>query len=164
MPAAGWYHEGTTLRWWDGSAWGPTAPQGGYLQVGASRRNDSTLVVLSHVGFIIAAVILALVLRLTEGKKDEFARHHSTEALNFQLTFMLIWLVGIGSTMIATDMMSPSDDDSVSLLLVLPFLALFVVYAVGAAFAVMGAVQASRRQWWRYPLSIRFVRGARAKQ
>jgi uncharacterized Tic20 family protein len=47
---------------------------------------------------ILAGVVLALVKRLTEGKKNEYVRHHSTEALNFQLTLLIIWIGGIVAT------------------------------------------------------------------
>lgn len=166
LPAAGWYHDGTTLRWWDGTSWGPAAPAGPFgSQPVDPIRDGSTLSVLSHVGFVIAAVLLALVIRLTEGKKNDYTRHHSTEALNFQLTFLLVWLVSMFAVVTASTVaFGSTDDGSGSPWVLLPFVALFGVYAGGIVFAIVGAVRASQGQWWRYPVSIRFVRGARPKQ
>jgi uncharacterized Tic20 family protein len=165
LPAAGWYHDGTTLRWWDGSSWGPVAPPGSFGSPPSDPiRDGSTLAVLSHVGFIIAAVVLALVIRLTEGNKNDYTRHHSSEALNFQLTFLIVWIVGILTAVGTSTAIGSTDDENGSAWILLPFLALFGVYAAGMALAIVGAVRANRGLWWRYPVSIRFVRGARPKQ
>lgn len=165
LPPAGWYHDGTTMRWWDGTSWGPVAPAGSFGSAPADPvRDGSTLAVLCHVGQIFAGIVLALVIRLTEGKKNEYVRHHSTEALNFQLTFLIIWIGGIVATIGGVVAFAgTADDGDGSPLILLPFLALFGVFGVGIVFAITGAVRASQGQWWRYPISIRFVRGARAK-
>jgi uncharacterized Tic20 family protein len=164
LPAAGWYHDGTTLRWWDGTSWGPAAPPGSFGSQPADPIQDgSTLAVLSHVGFVIAAVVLALVVRLTEGNKNEYTRHHSTEALNFQLTFLIIWFVGIFVVFGSALAFGGADGESASPWILLPFLGLFVLFGTGMVLAIVGAVRASRGQWWRYPVGIRFVRGARPK-
>jgi uncharacterized Tic20 family protein len=120
--------------------------------------------VLSHVGFIIAAVVLALVIRLTEGTKNDYTRHHSTEALNFQLTFLIVRIVGILTAVGTSTAIGSTDFENGSAWILLPFLALFGVYAAGMVLAIVGAVRASRGLWWRYPVSVRFVRGARPKQ
>lgn len=68
-PPAGWYHDGTTMRWWDGTAWGPVAPPGSFgPQPADPVREGTTMAVLCHVGMFFAAVLLPLVIRLTEGK------------------------------------------------------------------------------------------------
>jgi uncharacterized Tic20 family protein len=163
LPPAGWYSDGIALRWWDGNTWGPYAPP-------APSSNPfgggTTLSVLAHASFFFASIILPLILRLTEGKKDDYLRHHSTEALNFQLTFLIAWLstfVLIVITAIATAATSSSDDSNGSAWFLLPFAFLPIVFIAGAVFSVLGAVRASQGQWWRYPVSIRFVRGAKER-
>jgi uncharacterized protein len=164
LPPAGWYHDGTTVRWWDGTSWGPVAPPGSFESVPADPvRDGSTLAVLCHIGQIVGAVVLALVIRLTEGKRNEYVRHHSSEALNFQLTFLIIWIGGIFATIGGAVAFGDTADGDGSPSILLPFLALLAVFGVALVFAIIGAVSASRGQWWRYPISIRFVRGARAK-
>ena len=32
------------------------------------------------------------------------------------------------------------------------------------ALSIVGMIRASRREWWRYPVNIRFVRGARPSE
>ena len=48
---------------------------------------------LVHLGFFAGGFVGPLVLRVTEGRKDDFVRHHSSEALNGNLTIMLVYLV-----------------------------------------------------------------------
>jgi hypothetical protein len=43
---------------------------------------------------------------------------------------------------------------------VLPFLVLFALYVTCAVLAIIGAVRAGQRRWWRYPFRIPFVRGS----
>ena len=158
-PPPGWYHDGTTMRWWDGTAWGPAAPPAD------PAREGTTLAVLCHVGQVFAGVVLALVIRLTEGTRNEYVRHHSTEALNFQVTFLIAWLGGMIATFgaIAVGIGFGGDEGDVSGWFLLPFALMFVVLGVGIVLAVVGAVRASQGRWWRYPVSIRLVRGARPK-
>ncbi len=113
---------------------------------------------LAHLSFFFLAVILPVILRVTEGERNDYVRHHTTEALNFQITFFLVWVVGtfvfIGAGLAAF------GDGNIGSWIVLPFLMLFAVYIAAAALSIVGAVRASKGVWWRYPLSIRFVRGA----
>lgn len=121
------------------------------------------MAVLCHVGMLFAAVLLPLVIRLTEGKKNEYARHHSTEALNFQLTFLIVWIIGIVTTMLGMLASIGTDGGDASAWVLLPFLTMFALFGVSALCSIVGAVRASQGRWWRYPVSIRFVSGARPK-
>jgi uncharacterized protein len=163
-PPPGWYDDGTTLRWWDGAAWGPAAPPAGLPSVEATDpvSEGTSPAVVSHVGILVFAVVLPLVFRLTEGKKNEFVRHHSTESLNFQLTFLILWIMGGVATMFATFSRRGGDDASAWFLL--PFLTMFGLFGVAVLCAIVGAVRASQGRWWRYPVSIRFVSGARPER
>lgn len=140
------------MRWWDGVYWTDnTMPQ---------PRPDTTWAVLSHVSFLVMPVVAPLVIRLTAGKEDPFVRHHATEALNAQILFAIVWNVLIGSFVITSVLSNPDDANPPAfLLLALPLA--FLAGALLLGMSIRGAVQASRRIWWRYTVSIRFVRGAR---
>ena len=109
---------------------------------------------LVHLGFFVGGFVGPLVARLTEGRKDEFVRHHSSEALNGNLTILLVYLgayvtgfVGF----IVTNVPWP----------LFVGLGLTVVVVLGMlAQMIMGAVRASQGRWFRYPVNIRFVPGA----
>ena len=152
MPAPGWYPEpGTShLRWWDGSTWGPYAP--------SQAPPDKTLAVLSHLGAVIGGFILPLIIYLTAGKRDAYIRHHSAEALNFQLTWLIGFLTAfvlMFSTLFATAGLD-SSEPPVGFFIIFPFI--FVIQGIGLVFSIMGAVKAGGGKLWRYPVSIRFVK------
>ena len=84
----GWYGPDHGWRWWDGHAWGPLAPP-----PVAEEESGTTMAILSHLGIVLGGFILPLVIYVTEGKRNGFVRDHSREALNFQITFMILWIV-----------------------------------------------------------------------
>jgi hypothetical protein len=87
----GWYHDGTAMRWWDGSAWGPYAPVIPRDPVAEGK----TLAVITHFGMFACWFVLPLVIRLTGGRDNEYVRHHSTEALNFMITAGVLYAIGM---------------------------------------------------------------------
>ncbi len=91
-PDPGWYRDRDgRLRWWDGQAWGPTAPEQ------SEEDSGRTVAVLSHLGVLVGGFPLPLIMRQAEGPRNGFVRHHATEALNFQLTFLLVWVAGFAA-------------------------------------------------------------------
>ena len=122
--------------------------------------SGKTLALISHLGVLTGGFVLPLVIRLTEGRRNSFVRHHATEALNFQITFMLFWAAGFG-VLIGTSLGEPTGPTTSAppavYAIFLPLMALFVLNIV---FSILGCVRASQEQWWRYPVSIRFVKGA----
>ena len=112
-------------------------------------------VLASHLGIFLLAVILPLILRLTEGDRNAFVRHHSTEALNFQLSVAIASIANLIGGLILGLVVSP-----------LFFLLMFLVHAVigitAVVLSIVAAVAGNRGEWYRYPISVRFVRGAAA--
>jgi uncharacterized Tic20 family protein len=98
---------------------------------------------LSHLSFFIIGVIGPLVVMLTLGKRSAFVKDQSTEALNFQITFFIAFIV----TMILAVV-------TLGILFFVPF----IVYAVGIVFAIIAAVKSYGGEWYRYPMNIRMVK------
>lgn len=107
---------------------------------------DTTPAVLAHVlafcGYIIpfGHIVAPLIIYLVKKDDSPYARHHAAESLNFQIS-MTIYMV-------------------VSLFLVLVLVGIFMLLAlliIDIILIIVAAVQASNRQWFRYPLNIRFV-------
>lgn len=148
-PAAppGWYPDAAgRLVWWDGTRWT------GYV---AERPADRTWAVLAHASFFALGIVAPLVILLTLGRTDRYVKHHASEALNAQIWFMGIWICVIMSMFVAT---AVTLNHPGFVFLAFPFAGL--VFLGFATLAVVGAVQASRGAWWRYPLPFRFVPGA----
>lgn len=158
-PPPGWYSDGRALRWWDGTTWGPYAPVVPRDVVAEGR----TVAVITHFGMFVCWFVLPLVIRVTAGRDNEYVRHHSTEALNFMITASIVYVVALAiyvTGLIAT--ISESGVGRFGFLLLWPVL--WGVQIVVLGFSIMGAVRASQGVWWRYPISIRFVSGARPRE
>ncbi len=57
-------------RWWDGEQWGPSLPDGR----AASVENSRVAATAAHLGVLVAAVIVPLILYLAVDKRDRYAR------------------------------------------------------------------------------------------
>jgi uncharacterized protein len=153
-PPPGWYPDPTgAQRWWDGAQWGPAAP------VASEAESGKTLATLAHLGILAGSFPLPLIIRLTEGRKNAFVKHHATEALNFQITFMIFWL-GLFAVLSAA---TPSHTSHLSAGQAVLFACLPLAFLGNFVLSILGCVRASQQLWWRYPVSIRFVRGARSR-
>jgi len=94
----------------------------------------------AHLGPLVLGFIAPLIVMLVVDQRSAFARRQAVEALNFQLSFLIYFLV--------------------SALLILVVVGLVLMLAVGALwviFMILAAVQSANGQDYRYPLTIRFV-------
>lgn len=151
----GWYDDGSGhLRWWDGRVWGQYAPAPAPVP-------SVTMAVLSHVGIFLGSLgfIVPLVAYLN-ATDDRFTRGHARESLNFQITMALAWVAGL---VVAIPLVAVGGSRSgagrggLVALGVLVFAALVVFAIAGIVFSILGAVAASRRERYRYPICIRLV-------
>ncbi len=132
-PTPGWYPDQSGhLRWWDGAQWGPYAPPP--IDSGGS------LAVVSHLGMFVGGFVLPLVIYLTEGKKNGFVRHHSREALNFQITLTLAYIVSF-----------------VLMIILIGILVFFVVWVGSIALMIVAAVKVNNGEPYRYPVALRLI-------
>lgn len=95
---------------------------------------------LIHIGGILFGFLPALIGYLVLRDRGPFIREHSATALNFQLTMLLAYVVGVITAVI--------------------LIGLFILLAVWVAvivFGIVAALAANRGQTYTYPLSIRFV-------
>jgi uncharacterized protein len=139
--APGWYPAAPGwFRWWDGANWGEWRPAPGPGAAAGGASNARTLVLLAHLGCLIGGFITPLVIVNVE-KQDPFVRDQATEALNFQLTVLIAALISVALAFV-----------------LIGFLLLPIVLVANYVFGIMGAVKASRGEWYRYPVSIRMVK------
>ncbi len=140
-PAAGWYPDAQgRLRWWDGQQWGVAAPtQGG----GAS--DEKNLATLAQVLAIFTGFLGPLVIYLMARDDQPFVKHHAAEALNFQITLIIAVVISF-----------------VLVFVLIGFLLLPVVMIGAFVFEVIASVAANRGEWYRFPINIRMVSGARS--
>lgn len=129
-----------------GGAYG--APQMPYQQsaypaaAGAplSPNDEKTWSLAAHLLCLVGGFVAPLIIWLVFKGRGPFLEHHAKEALNFQITVMIAWVVTIITAFILIGF--------VLMLVVLPWMIVMPIIA---------AVKASSGEWYRYPLTIRFV-------
>lgn len=104
------------------------------------RDDERTWAVLAHLGGFVLAVVIPWAIRASVGRRSDFVRDQATEAMNFQLTALVAFVV------------------SVILWVIVIGLVLTVVVGVGAlVLSVIAAVQAHSGTRYRYPVCVRLI-------
>ncbi len=125
------------MRWWNGVTWTEHITPSSPPRPG----DENTLAMLCHLGGAFASILVPIIIYLTKKDQSPFIRHHAVEAINFHLTYFIAMIV--------------------SVLLILLIVGFFLLLATVGAFLVLtivASVAAYRGEWYRYPLSIRFIR------
>lgn len=104
------------------------------------RNDDPVWAILAHLSIFVFALIGPLIIYLAYRDNSPFTRHHAAEALNFHITLTIATIVSIPL-----------------IFLFVGFLLLPAIIIGGIVFGIIAAVAASRREPYRYPLTIRFV-------
>ena len=155
----GWYFDGQGQRWWDGVALGPAQ----------TSSDDSTFATLAHLGSIFGGFILPLVMYLIskDGRRPE-TRYHAREALNFQITYMILYIPAVIIYMVVVlaqvgSAGSVGDDISGGFVvaLVLFMLLAFAASITAIVLGILGAIRANKGVRYRYPVSIRFLKDSK---
>jgi uncharacterized Tic20 family protein len=118
-------------------AGGPPPPGGRPVPTGPE---DTTWAVLAHVLGIFFSFIAPLVVLLARGKSSAFVRDQAVEALNFQITVLLAYIV--------------------SAILIILVIGLFMIFFVGVAsiiLAIIATIAAGRGEAYRYPVHLRMI-------
>lgn len=139
----GWYPDQTgQMRWWDGQQWGQAAQSQPPATTG-SGTDPKTMAMLAQLLGIFTGFLGPLIIYLVNGEKDPYVRHHSAEALNFQITLAIAYVASF-----------------VLMLVLIGFVLFFVVWIGSIVMMIMATLAANRGEWYRYPINIRFVPGA----
>ena len=131
-----------------GQAPPPYGQVGGYPQQGAqgysqelSPSDQRLWATLAHIGGILFSVIGPLVVFLVQKDKGLYVTEQSKEALNFQITLLIGYVVSGVLTIVVIGIIG---------LVVLPVLAI--------VFGIIAAIAANKGENYRYPLTLRLVK------
>ena len=104
-----------------------------------STADDRSMALLCHVLGIFTGFLGPLI--LWAGKKDQsrFVDHHGKQALNFQFSMLLYWVVAF-----------------FSIFLLVGFFLVPVLMVLGIVLPIIAAVAANKGEMYRYPLTINF--------
>jgi uncharacterized Tic20 family protein len=126
----------------------PAAPQPAAPLTAADDKLWASLAHFGGILWILPSLIIFLVLK----DRGERTRVESKEALNWQITFLIVWIVWV---IIATILAIPVLLIGAGWLLTLIG---FLIYAANAVFSIMGGVKVQQGGSYRYPVSFRFIK------
>jgi uncharacterized Tic20 family protein len=106
-----------------------------------SPADEKTWSILVHLGGLFFAWLAPLIGYVALKDRGPFVRAHVVTALNFQLTLLIAHVVGF-----------------VTSLFFVGFLVILAAAVLSLVFSIIAAVAASNGQYYRYPLTIDFVR------
>ena len=111
---------------------------------------ERTWSVLTHViagglnlitGGLFAGLIGAIVMYVLFKDRGPFVRQHATTTLNFQITLIIVDIIGL-----------------ITSFLIIGIFILAAAWVVNIIFSIMGALAANRGEPYYYPLAIRFFK------
>ncbi|MFI6537173.1 DUF4870 domain-containing protein [Nonomuraea sp. NPDC050547] len=103
--------------------------------------DDTTMAMLSHLLGLLVSWIGPLVIYLMKKDESPYVRDQSAEALNFQITMFIGYIVSFVLTIV-----------------IIGFLLLPVVWVVSLIFHIQAAIATNKGENYRYPISIRMIK------
>lgn len=112
------------------------------VQTSSITQEDRTLALITHLSGILLSFIVPLIIWLTSKDKPDkgFLVDHAKEALNFQITVLLAWVVA--------GMLS---------ILLIGFLLYPVIFIGNIVFCILAGMKANGGESYRYPLTLRLI-------
>lgn len=104
-------------------------------------QDDATFAILGHLGSWIVGFLAPLLVFLLKSKESKFLRHHSIEALNFQISIMIYAVIS-----------------AVLFIVLIGFVLIAAVGIVALIFPILASVAANKGEYYRYPLTIRLIK------
>ena len=95
---------------------------------------------LVHIGGIFFGFLPALIGYLVLKDRGPFVRAHTATALNFQLTLLIAYVVGVVLSAVGIGV-----------------ILLLAVWVLNIVFSIIAAVKANRGEWYKYPVAIAFL-------
>ncbi|HOQ04155.1 MAG TPA: DUF4870 domain-containing protein [Anaerohalosphaeraceae bacterium] len=99
------------------------------------------LAVLCHVLGFFTSILGPLILWLMKKDGDAYVEHHGREALNFQITLLIAYLVG-----------------GILSFVCIGFVIIAAAWIANIVFSILAAVAASKGQRYQYPVSLRLIK------
>jgi uncharacterized Tic20 family protein len=115
-------------------------PYGSATPQPMSPADEKLWAILVHLGGIAFGFIPALIGYLVLKDRGPFIREHTATALNFQLTMLIAYVVGL-----------------ITVLVLIGIFILTAVWVLTIVFSIIAAVAANQGRYYSYPLTIKFV-------
>jgi uncharacterized protein len=122
----------------------PPPPAGGEYGGAAQPMNpndEKMWATIIHILGIFFSFLPSLIGYLVLKDRGPFIREHTKNALNFQLTMLIAWIIGY-----------------ILLFVIVGVFVIIAIYVVTIIFSIMAAIAANKGQNYIYPLSIKFIK------
>ncbi len=103
--------------------------------------DETTWSMLAHLGGFVLGFLAPLIVMLTKGNESPYTRRSAVEALNFQITLIIGYVVAIVLTFVVIG------------IILFPLL-----YIANIAFCIIAGMAANKGQDYKYPLTLRLVK------
>ncbi|MCD6595976.1 DUF4870 domain-containing protein [bacterium] len=103
--------------------------------------DEKTMAILAHVLGILVSFVGPLIIWLIKKDESKFVDFHGKEALNFQITMAIAYIIGGALSVIGVGC--------------IVMLAAWVMIIV---FGIIAAVAANKGEFYKYPVTIRFIK------
>lgn len=110
---------------------------------GAAPQEDRTIALITHLSGIVAGFIVPLIMWLINKDKPEksWLTDQSKEALNFQITLLLVYVVGMILSVI-----------------LIGVLVNFAAWIACVVFSIIAGLAANKGEAYRYPFALRLIK------
>lgn len=117
-----------------------TSPAGPYAGPPPTQ-DDRTMAMLAHGLSIVSGFVGPLIIWLIKKDQSPFVDDQGKEALNFQLTLLIGYVIGF-----------------ITACLIVGYFIILAVWVVGIVFGILAAVEANKGVAYRYPFAIRIIK------
>jgi uncharacterized Tic20 family protein len=110
------------------------------LKKRAPTKDEKTMAMFCHLGALLGGVILPLILWLTQKEKSSFIDYHGKESVNFELTMLIVHLVGAATACCTFGIINMAA----------------MICAI--VFHIQGGMAANRGEKYQYPFCMRMIK------
>ena len=123
----------------------PYDPPPSHGVVSGSNAEDRTLALLTHLSGILFGFVVPLIMWLVHKDRSDkdFLNDHAKEALNFNITLLIVYAGLFVLTIITLGLASPLY---------------FLVWVVSIVFFIIAGMKANNNEMYRYPFALRLIK------
>jgi uncharacterized Tic20 family protein len=118
---------------------GPAPGPGGAVPL--SQSDERMWAMLAHIGGIIIGFLSGLLVMLIFGKRSAFTNDQAKEALNFQITLLIGYVISF-----------------ILIFVIIGILLIFALSILNIVFCIIAGIAANKGETYRYPFAIRLVK------
>jgi|SRR5690554_4655395 uncharacterized Tic20 family protein len=108
--------------------------------IAPANSDEKNIAVVTHITGIFFSIFPGLIVWLLKKDDSPYISDQAREALNFQITLLIAYLVA-----------------GILVFILIGFLLIFLIWLANIVFSILAAIAASKGESYRYPLSLRLI-------